>query len=105
MELDGKSVEATGTNGTGKTSIIDAIRFALTNNSDRDYIIKNGESEGEIYIETDTGLAINRRKRAEQSDYKSIKENGKEKGIVIDFVNGYNDHCHCLVSLKNELIL
>jgi exonuclease SbcC len=78
MELDGKSVEATGTNGTGKTSIIDAIRFALTNNSDREYIIKNGESEGEIYIETDTGLAINRKKRAEQSDYKSIKENGKD---------------------------
>ena len=28
-----------------------------------------------------------------------IKENAKEKGIFIDFVNGYTDHCHCLVSL------
>ena len=28
-----------------------------------------------------------------------IKENAKEKGIFIDFVNGYNDHCHCLISL------
>lgn len=78
MELDGKSIEVTGTNGKGKTSIIDAIRFALTNNSDRDYIIKNGENEGEILIETDTGLSINRKKRAEQTDYKSIKENGKD---------------------------
>jgi exonuclease SbcC len=78
MTLDGKSIEATGTNGVGKTSIIDAIRYALTNNSDRDYVIKNGESEGEIIIETDTGLSINRKKRAEQSDYKSIKENGKD---------------------------
>lgn len=34
--------------------------------------------------------------------WKHIKENGKEKGIFIDFVNGFNDHCHCLVSLKSD---
>jgi REP element-mobilizing transposase RayT len=28
-----------------------------------------------------------------------IRENGKEKAIFIDFINGYSDHCHCLVSL------
>ncbi len=28
-----------------------------------------------------------------------IRENAKEKAIYIDFVNGYADHCHCLVSL------
>ena len=28
-----------------------------------------------------------------------IKNNAKQKGIFIDFVNGYTDHCHCLVSL------
>lgn len=28
-----------------------------------------------------------------------IRENAREKGIFIDFVNGYDDHCHCLVSL------
>jgi REP element-mobilizing transposase RayT len=31
--------------------------------------------------------------------WRHIKENAKEKGIFIDFVNGYTDHCHCLVSL------
>ena len=31
--------------------------------------------------------------------WKHIKENAKEKAIYIDFINGYNDHCHCLVSL------
>ena len=77
-ELDGRSVEVTGTNGTGKTSVIDAIRYALTNGSERDYIIKKGEQEGEIIIETDTGLYINRKKRTAQSDYKSIKEDGRE---------------------------
>ena len=39
-ELDGSSVEITGKKGTGKTSIIDSIRYALTNASDRDYIVK-----------------------------------------------------------------
>lgn len=77
-ELDNRSVELTGSNGLGKTSVIDAIRYALTNNSNRDYIIKNGESEGEILIETDTGLYINRKKRSEQADYKSVKEDGKQ---------------------------
>lgn len=28
-----------------------------------------------------------------------IRDNAKKKGIFIDFINGYSDHCHCLVSL------
>jgi hypothetical protein len=75
-EADGKNVELAGKNGTGKTSVIDAIRYALTNSSDRDYIIKNGETEGEIYIEMDNGLSIDRKARAAMTDYKSIKQNG-----------------------------
>lgn len=77
-ELDGRSVELTGTNGVGKTSVIDALRYALTNKSDRNIIVRQGEKEGEILIETDTGLSIDRKKRTEQADYKSVKENGKE---------------------------
>lgn len=77
-ELDGKSVEIVGGNGVGKTSIIDAIRYALTNQSGRDYILRKGETEGEILIETDTGLYINRKKRVNQTDYKSIKDGGKD---------------------------
>lgn len=46
-ELDGKNVEVTGKNGVGKTSIIDAIKYALTNDSERDCILKKGETEGE----------------------------------------------------------
>ena len=76
-ELDGSSIEITGTNGVGKTSVIDAIKYALTNDSERDYIIRNGETEGEILIETDTGLSIGRKKRTDKSDYKSVKENNK----------------------------
>lgn len=28
-----------------------------------------------------------------------IRENAKSKGIYVDFINGYSDHCHCLISL------
>ncbi len=77
LELDGKDVELVGTNGAGKSSVIDAIRTALTNKSNRPYILRNGENEGEIYVETDTGLVINRKKRTDQADYKSVK-NGTE---------------------------
>ena len=28
-----------------------------------------------------------------------IRENAKAKGIFVDFVSGYSDHCHCLVSM------
>ena len=34
--------------------------------------------------------------------WKHIKENAAKKDIFIDYVNGYNDHCHCLVSLGTE---
>lgn len=85
-ELDGKSVEFVGDNGKGKTSVIDAIRYALTNKSDRDYIVRRGETEGEILIETDTGLTINRKARTNQADYKSIKQNGREVGSPETFL-------------------
>ena len=78
ISLNNKSIELSGANGIGKSSVLDAIRYALTNSSNRDYIVKKGESEGEILIETDTGLSINRKKRTQSSDYKSIKQNEKE---------------------------
>ena len=34
--------------------------------------------------------------------WQHIRDNGKTKGIFIDFVNGYREHCHCLVSLGTE---
>ena len=79
LETDGKSKEFIGTNGVGKSSVLDAIRLALTNNSKRKYIIKNGEEEGRILVQLDNGVTIDRKKRLNKSDYKSIKnENGEE---------------------------
>lgn len=78
FEADSKSIELLGGNGTGKTSVLDAIRLALTNRSSRDCIVKRGETEGEIIIETDSGITITRKPRTNKTDYKSIKQDGKE---------------------------
>lgn len=79
-EADGSDVELSGQNGVGKTSVLDAIKYALTNKSDRKYIVRNGETEGEVLIETDDGLRINRKARTNQVPYKSVKQNGLEVG-------------------------
>lgn len=34
--------------------------------------------------------------------WKHIKENTSEKGIYLDMINGYSDHCHCLISLGSS---
>ena len=34
--------------------------------------------------------------------WQHIKQNAAAKGIFTDFVNGYQKHCHCLVSLGAE---
>ena len=39
------------------------------------------------------------------SMWKHIRENAKKKGIFIDFINGYKDHCHCLLSLGDDQTL
>lgn len=36
---------------------------------------------------------------ARQLVWKHIKENANTKGIFIDYVNGFEDHCHCLISM------
>ena len=75
-----------GKNGNGKSVMLDAIKYALTNKSDRKYIVRNGETEGEVLIETDTGLRINRKARTNQADYKSVKQNGLEVGSPETFL-------------------
>lgn len=85
-EANGSNVELSGQNGVGKSSVLDAIKYALTNKSERKYIVRNGENEGEVLIETDTGLRINRKARTNQADYKSVKQNGLEVGSPETFL-------------------
>lgn len=85
--LDGKSVEISGPKGAGKTSVLDAIRLALTNKSDRDYIIHQGATEGEIIIETDSGLSINRKIRTEKADAVTVKNGNMTQSRPAEFLN------------------
>lgn len=34
--------------------------------------------------------------------FNHIRENAKAKGIYLDFINGYTDHVHCLISLGTD---
>ncbi len=76
QQINGNSIEITGQKGAGKTSVLDAIRYCLTNRSYRDWIIKEGENEGEIIVETDSGLTIDRKARTNKADSININENG-----------------------------
>jgi putative transposase len=33
--------------------------------------------------------------------FKHIRENARKKGIYVDYINGYLEHVHCLISLKS----
>jgi exonuclease SbcC len=72
--LDGKSVEITGKNKAGKTSIIDAIRYALKHRAEKDLVLRKGEEEGEVLIETDSGISIRRRERLGKLAIDTVKE-------------------------------
>jgi putative transposase len=34
--------------------------------------------------------------------WQHLRENAERKGIFINAVGGYTDHCHCLISLGNQ---
>ncbi|MDQ4141661.1 MAG: IS200/IS605 family transposase [Bacteroidota bacterium] len=34
--------------------------------------------------------------------FRHIRENAKEKGIYVDFINGHIDYVHCLISLGSD---
>ena len=34
--------------------------------------------------------------------WEHMRENALEKGIFVDMINGYEDHCHCLVSMGTK---
>lgn len=87
-ELDGKSVELAGPKGSGKTSVLDSIRYALTNRSDRDYVIRQGADEGEIIIETDTGLCIDRKTRTNKADAIKVKDGSMLQSRPAEYLAG-----------------
>lgn len=75
LKPEGDIVVIEGRKGVGKTSIIDMIKAAFTNKSERSKLIKDGAKESEIYLETSNGIEINRKKRLEKADYNKVTQN------------------------------
>lgn len=41
-------------------------------------------------------------KEIRETVFSHIRENARDKGIFIDFIGGYLDHVHCLISLNSD---
>ncbi len=66
-----------GPKGSGKTSVLEAIEKAFSNQGRRTELIKHGEEEATLYIETNDGLEIDRRLRSDKADYFRLKKEGE----------------------------
>lgn len=81
-----------GPNGSGKTSLVEAIEKGFTNKSRRTEVIRHGSNEARIYIETDNGLEIERKIRNNKADYLKLRKG--DEGIpstekyLRDLING-----------------
>lgn len=73
----GKINTLTGRKGSGKSSLIDMLEKAFTNKNNRTEVVRHGEEEATLYIQTDSGLEIERRIRKDRSDYLKIRKPGQ----------------------------
>lgn len=89
----GKVNHLTGRKGSGKTSLVEAIQKGFTNKSERTEIVRHGEEEATIFIQTDTGLEIDRKIRTGgKADYFRVKKPGEAvpstEKYLKQFING-----------------
>lgn len=73
----GKINKVDGDSGAGKTSLIEALEKALTNNSRRTEVVSHGQDEAELFVELTDGLQITRKVRTEKADYLKVKHDSK----------------------------
>jgi len=73
----GKINILTGHKGSGKTSTVEAIEAALTNKKRRTEVVRHGETEATIFIQTDSSLEVDRKIRTDRADYLKIRKPGE----------------------------
>jgi len=93
FELDpGKINIISGPKGSSKSSIIEGIEKIFTNKNRRTEIIKHGEDEAILFIETDDGLEIGRKIRNDKADYLKIRKGDEgvpnTEAYLRNFING-----------------
>ena len=88
----GKVNILTGHKGAAKTSIVEAIQKGFTNKSERTEVVRHGEEEATIFIQTDDGLEISRKIRNGKADYLKISKPGESvpssEKFLKQFING-----------------
>jgi len=65
-----------GPKGSGKSSVLEAIETAVSNTRRRTEVVRHGENEASLFIQTDTGLEIDRKVRNEKADYLKLRQEG-----------------------------
>jgi len=86
----GKINYLSGHKGAAKTSVVEAIQKGFTNKSERTEIIRHGEDEATIFIQTDTGLEIDRKIRTGgKADYFKVKKPGEAVPSSEKFLKQY----------------
>ena len=66
-----------GPKGSGKSSIVEGLETAINNTKRRTEIIKHDKGESTLFIETDSGLEINRKIRDDKADYLKLRQQGQ----------------------------
>jgi DNA repair exonuclease SbcCD ATPase subunit len=94
----GKINIISGKKGAGKTTIIEAIEYALTGKLNskeargdlpKTELVRHGEKESVLYVELDDGLAVDRRIRAESSDYLKVSKPGQAVPQTESFLRSF----------------
>jgi len=76
-----------GHTGSCKTSIIEGLEKAFTNKSRRTEVIRHGEDEARIFVQTDDGLEIERKVRSDKGDYLRVRKQGQTVPSTQGFLN------------------
>ncbi len=66
-----------GHKGSGKTTVVESLEKAFTNKNRRTEVIKHGEDEARIFVQTDDGLEIERKIRLDKADYLKVRKPGE----------------------------
>ena len=86
MDL-GKINWLSGHTGCGKTTIVESLEKGFTNKSRRTEVIRHGEDESRIFIQSDDGLEIERKIRTDKGDYLRVRKQGQNVPSTQGFLN------------------
>lgn len=83
----GASVELTGPTGAGKTSALDAMKFALTGATGRSVTVREGAESGEVELILDDGTSIIRKAFPDKAGSVKIRRGDMTQNKPQNFLN------------------